>query len=244
MGTPSKIIWMINNDTMKRLKAPYGCGKRINGFGSGFATKRNTIPLSALFLSLFLLFSGCEKDTERMDDYFVDFATTVVENAHYRFKLDNGRLLIPPEVISYSGKEGQRVVISYVPLEGDRIKINYVSNIFTGSVQREGYPSKYSDDPLKIQSAWVGGDYLNLVLETEYHSVAHSVGLLLDPSSTASVDLYFSHSTNNDPAGYPKMLYASFLLSELRSTPGGSPIPFRLFINTGTGMRLFQLELK
>lgn len=201
----------------------------------------HTAPLLAFLL--LLLLSGCEKDPTRMDDYLVEFATVVKENSSYRFRLDNGRLLIPEEVKNYSGEEGQRVILNYVPLEGDAIKIKFVTNIFTGTIQPDRFPEHYLDDPLKIQSVWVGGDYLNLIVETEYHSEPHSVALLRDPSST-SVDLYFSHSSNDDPPGYPKIMYASFLLTGLREQTGNSPIPFRLFINTYTGMRILELELK
>lgn len=192
---------------------------------------------------LVLLLSSCEKDPGRMDDYLVEFATVVKENSNYRFRLDNGRLLIPDEVKNYSGEEGQRVILNYIPLEGDAIRINFVSNIFTGTIQSDGFPQNYSDDPVKIQSAWVGGDYLNLVMEIEFLNVPHSVALLRDRSST-SVDLYFSHSSNDDPPGSPKMMYASFLLSDLREQTSASPVPFRLFINTFTGIRIFELELK
>ncbi|WP_298653612.1 NigD-like C-terminal domain-containing protein [uncultured Proteiniphilum sp.] len=198
-----------------------------------------TLPI---FL-LLLLLSACEKDPERMDNYLVEFATVEKENSTYRFRLDNGRLLIPEETKNYSGEEGQRVILNYVPLEGDAIRINFMTNIFTDTVQPDGFPARYSDDPLKIQSVWIGGDYLNLIIETEYHNVPHSIALLRDLSST-SLDLYISHSANDDPPGYPKMMYASFLLASLRDQTGASPGPFRLFINTYTGMRTFELELK
>ncbi|SCD21199.1 NigD-like protein [Proteiniphilum saccharofermentans] len=178
-----------------------------------------------------------------MDDYLVEFATVVKENSNYRFRLDNGRLLIPDEVKDYSGEEGQRVILNYIPLGGDAIKINFVSNIFTGTIQSDGFPQNYSDDPVKIQSVWVGGDWLNLVLEIEYLNMPHKVALFRDRSSS-SVDLYFSHSSENDPPGYPRMMYASFLLSDLREQVGSSPVPFRFFINTYTGIRIFELELK
>jgi hypothetical protein len=83
-----------------------------------------------LVFLLILLLSSCEKDPGRMDDYLVEFATVVKENSKYRFRLDNGRLLIPEEVKDYSGEEGQRVILNYVPLGGDAIKINFVSNIY------------------------------------------------------------------------------------------------------------------
>lgn len=203
-----------------------------------------TYPFLAFFL--LLLLSGCEKESQRMDDYLMDFATVTKQNSNYRFLLDNGRLLIPEEVKNYSGEEGQRVIINYVPLKENNVKINFVSNIFTGTIQSDGFPENYSDDPVKIQSVWVGGDYLNLIIETEYQNVPHRVSLFQDVATTASVNLYFSHSSNNDPPGYPKKMYASFLLSGLRDRAGtsSSPVPFRFFINTYDGVRVFELELK
>ncbi|SFK43165.1 NigD-like protein [Porphyromonadaceae bacterium KH3CP3RA] len=208
---------------------------------NNYTMRGHTATLLAFLL--ILLLSACEKDRGRIDDYLVEFATVVKENSNYRFRLDNGRLLIPEEVKNYSGEEGQRVILNYIPLEGDAIKINFVSNIFTGTIQSDGFPQNYSDDPVKIQSVWVGGDYLNLVMEIEYLREPHSVALLRDHSST-SVDLYFSHSSNDDPPGYPKIMYASFLLTDLREQVDSSLVPFRFFINTYTGIRIFELELK
>jgi hypothetical protein len=196
---------------------------------------------AAILLLLFFLLSACEKDQKRMDDYVVEFATVIKENSNYRFRLDNGRLLIPENGKNYAGEEGQRVVINYTPLEGDAIKINSVSDIFTGDIRTDGFSERYSDDPVKIRSVWVGGDYLNLVMEVEYHNAPHSIALFRNSAST-SVDLYFSHSSNEDPPGYPKMMYASFLLSGLRGQTS-APVPFRLFINTYTGMRIIDLRL-
>lgn len=193
---------------------------------------------------LILLFSACEKDPGRIDNYFVEFATVEIENSNYRFRLDNGTLLISEDKYDYSGEEGQRVILNYIPVEGNIIKINFVSNIFTGTIQTEGFPQNYSKDPVKIQSVWVGGNYLNLIMEVEYLNTPHKVGLLKDNSSSSSVDLYFSHSSENDSPGYPKMMYASFLLTDLQHPANNQPVPFRFFINTYTGMRMFEFELK
>lgn len=183
---------------------------------------------------LLLPLPSCEKEPQRLDDYFVDFATVKKDNAAYRFQLDNGRLLIPFET-DYSGQEGQRVIINYVPLQGDTVKIQSIGDILTGAVQSEGFPQKLTKDPVKIQSIWVGGDYLNMIIEAEYHSKPHRVALFRDASSPTP-DLYFSHSREQDPAGYPQKMYASFLLSSLR-TGKATPISFRLFIQTYDGLR-------
>ncbi len=177
-----------------------------------------------------------------MDDYLVEFATLIKEGDVYHFRLDNGQVLIAGKVENMDSDDGQRVILNYVPLTGDSIRVNYASPIFTASIETEGYPERYSNDPVKLQSAWVGGDYLNLIMEVEYHSKSHSLALFRDNSS-ASIDLYISHSRNDDPPGYPQVMYSSFLITGLREG-GASPTPFRLFINTHTGLRVLELELK
>lgn len=200
--------------------------------------------ITILWLScLLLLFAGCEKEPKRMDDYLVDFATLLEEGTGYRFRLDNNRIMIPKGVDDYKGKEGQRVILNYIPLKGDTIQVRRISDIFTGMIQPDGFPEGYVDDPVKIKSVWVGGDYLNMIMEIEYHSVPHVVSLFRDHSS-GTIDLWFSHSRNNDPRGYPQTMYTSFSLQRLRSESNNALIPFRLFINSQTGQRTFHLALK
>lgn len=197
------------------------------------------------FMAFLLFVSGCDKEPKRMDDYFMEFATLLKEGSSIRFQLDSGQLLIPESNDNIKGENGQRVILNYTPLEDNRVKVNRVSPIYTGTIE-EGYPERCSNDPVKIQSVWVGGGYLNLIIELEYLEKPHTLALLRDLGATG-IDLYLSHSRNSDLPGYPQVMYTSFLLSALRSNhPEGSkrPVPFRLFINTHTGMRIFHLELK
>ena len=198
--------------------------------------------ITALII-VFLLAVGCEKEDERIDNFLVDFATVLHSQQIVFFQLDNQRILIPKELKNYSGNNGQRVILNYTPLRGDTIKVNDVADIFTGEIQTLKIFQQIYDDPVKIQSLWVGGDYLNMVFETEYHSRSHLIGLFRDMVSP-TVDLYFSHFRNNDPPGYPQTFYASFLISSLRPAGSSDPVSFRLFVNTYTGMREFDLELK
>ncbi|NMB48925.1 MAG: hypothetical protein GX997_00485 [Bacteroidales bacterium] len=192
---------------------------------------------------VFSLAAGCEKEDERIDNFLVDFATVLHSQQIVFFQLDNQRILIPKELKNYSGNNGQRVILNYTPLRGDTIKVNDVADIFTGEIQTLKIFQQIYDDPVKIQSLWVGGDYLNMVFETEYHSRSHLIGLFRDMVSP-TVDLYFSHFRNNDPPGYPQTFYVSFLISSLRPAGSSDPVSFRLFVNTYTGMREFDLELK
>ena len=191
----------------------------------------------------FFLAVGCEKEDERIDNFLVDFATVFVSNRRIFFQLDNQRILIP-KGLNYSGESGQRVILNYTPLRGDTVKVNDVANIFTGAIQMPGFFQQPSKDPIKIQSVWVDGDYLNMIFEAEYHSVQHLIGLfIMDPSSTPR-ELYFSHSRNNDPPGYPQTFYASFLIKGLRYPESSDSVPFRLFVNTYEGLREFDLTLE
>lgn len=199
--------------------------------------------VTLLIAITFFAIPACEKEVERIDDYFVDFATVVNLDKHITFQLDNRRMLIPKEPINYAGNTGQRVILNYTPLRGDTVKVNHVSDIFTGEIQLLAFSQRLSTDPVKIRSVWVGGNYLNMIFETEYYSKLHLIGLFRDMSSS-TIDLYFSHSRNNDPPGYPQTFYASFLIASLRSPGSQDPVSFRLFVNTYNGMREFQLKLE
>lgn len=183
---------------------------------------------------LVLALSSCDDKLERMDNYLVEFATVNLDGSKYCFRLDNDRLLIPIKT-NHTGIEGQRVVLNYTPLQGDTVQVNRVSDVSYADIRVESLPNNVAKEPIKIQSIWVGGEYLNMIFETEYHSRQHKVALFRDTSSP-SVDLHFAHSRDNDPPGYRQIIYCSFKLESLRTDTEDS-IPFRLFINTYDGLR-------
>ena len=210
------------------------------------------IPLFAVML---VLLAGCEQEFERMPDFKVDFATVLIETgltstslsdhtpSLLRFQFDNGQIFTPINPEAYSGgTTGQRVIINYTPLDNNKLRIRGIANIHTGNIRTEGFPEQLRQDPVRIQSVWVGGDHLNLILEIQYHSQPHSISLLRDTESE-TIDLHLSYSRNDDPAGTTRLLHASFLLSSLRDE-ADVPVPFRFLINTHTGKREFQFELR
>ncbi|HBT85543.1 MAG: NigD-like C-terminal domain-containing protein [Fermentimonas sp.] len=197
------------------------------------------------FIILIILFTAhfqsCDKEQERLDDFIAEFATVLKQGDSYQFELDNGSIITPVDVKNFSGKDGDRVIIYWTPVSGDLADIMRITPIFKGYIDNEGYPERYNKDPLKIISIWVEGDYLNLILEIEYHSKPHILSLFRD-ISTPETDLYLGHSINNDPPGYPQVMYASFLLSSLQGQ-NETDVPFRLFINSYNGMRQFNFTL-
>ncbi|MBP6174683.1 MAG: NigD-like N-terminal domain-containing protein [Fermentimonas sp.] len=199
------------------------------------------IAFTLLVILSLALIQGCDKKPERMDDFLAEFATVIKQGDTYRFKLDNGKVLSPIDVKDFHGSDGDRVILYWTPLNGDKIEIKNITPVFSGDVLFEGYPENYKNDPLKIISVWVEGDYLNLILEIEYHSTPHTIALYKD-TSTEGTDLYLSHSMNNDPPGYFQIMYASFRLSKLKSL-NETEVPFRLFIYSNKELRQFNFTL-
>lgn len=197
---------------------------------------------SAAYITVvFFLAFACGKESGRIDDFLVEFATVVKPADKITFQLDNNKSLIPKELKDFSGKDGQRVILNYTPLRGDTVRVNSISDIFTGTIQESDNVDALIKDPVKIQSVWVGGNYLNLILEIEYYDKTHVIGLFRDTKPSA-VELHFSHSRNGDKPGYSKKLYASFLLSAIKTS--NSPTPFRFHINTHNGVRVFEMIVK
>ena len=176
-----------------------------------------------------------------MKDFLVDFATRISNDKGCRFQLDDGRLLVPSNSEQCSGENDQRVILNYSMHLSDTIHINSVTDIFTGSLFITENKENLYNDPVFIQSIWCSGDYLNMILKIEYHSQPHKVGLYRDITSQTT-DLWFSYSRNDDPRGYQKKLYLSFLLNSLRKDKKG-PTDFRLFIQTHKGLRTFHFTL-
>lgn len=200
--------------------------------------------VSMIFITIFLFtLNGCDKEFERIDNYLVEFATVLKEGSNILFKLDDGTLLKPKVSIDSKAETGDRVILNWVPSNDNIVKINSITTIFTGDIQNEGYPNQHKNDPVRIQSIWVGGIYLNLIFEIEYHSVPHSIAIFRDMESQ-SIDLYFAHTSDNDPKGYQKIMYASFLLSSLLDTANTDEVPFNFHIKTNNGIRSYTFTLK
>ena len=190
-----------------------------------------------LFATVFLTFLlSCEKETERIDNYWVVFATVEMAESNISFRLDDGKLLKPENATSAELEEGHRVILDYTPLENELIKINGVRRIFVDVIKEEGYPDKLKTSPVKIVTMWVSGHYLNMSFEVDYHSKSHSTGLFRDMNALEPT-LYFSYSREDDPPGAPVLTYLSF---DLRSLGNET---FTVFVNTYKELREFKFKV-
>ncbi|HHW81333.1 MAG TPA: hypothetical protein GX746_06525 [Bacteroidales bacterium] len=191
-----------------------------------------------IFLTLiFLVFVGCDKDEARIPNYFVEFATVVKTKSSIMFELDNGYVLTPDKSSNYDLDNGNRVILNYTPLESGSIKINSVQVVFLGTIEAVENPSEIESDAVKIISIWKSGKYLNISLQVDYHSKAHSSGLFKDMQLDIPI-LYFKYSRLDDPPGAPTLKYLSFDIENLRDEN------FSIYINTHEGERKFDFYIK
>ena len=87
--------------------------------------------------------------------------------------------------------------------------------------------------PVYLQSCWLSGGYLNLVIEIKGLDMnRHTVGFVdTTPDGMQGKEFTFYHHTQDDEQAYRQKLYASIPLTPLaQSLPAGSTL--RLVINT------------
>lgn len=197
--------------------------------------------IALYFFLLFFLFIGCEKDPTRMDNFFIEFATIDRGGEELTFVLDNHKRLLSPSHKT-NIEDGKRVILNYTPISGDEVRVNSLSLVFSSDIKMYDRVSELNNDPIKIQSVWVGGDYLNMIFYMDFFEENHSIGVLRDINSEG-IDLYFAHDRNDDPLGYQKKIFASFPISILKSESiEGDTVPFTLHIDTYLGRVEYNLE--
>lgn len=196
-----------------------------------FSMKNKLSLLVIIFFIPFLI--ACEKESKRIDNYLVEFATVHITNTVITFKLDNGKVLKPEPATNLDIEDGDRIILNYTSLEDEFIKVNQFRKIFVAPIKEEGYPEEVKTSPIKIVSIWVSGDYLNMSFEVDYHSKPHNTAIYRDMQAEEPT-LYFSYSRQDDPPGAPSQTYLSFDLNSLEDKT-----PFTVHVNTDEGMREF-----
>jgi len=202
------------------------------------------------FFAVFFLFSCEDKKVDYgLDEYFVEIVTARTEN---EFLLDNGKKIF---AASNENKKkydsGDRVFINFTLLEttasGDyNVRINGSAKIPQGKItltDEKGINSAHNE-PVVLESVWLGSHYLNMQFYLNYKSTAHKIGLLADSTRLESdtIRLYFLHDLNNDPLGYPSHSYLSFDLKDVLGEPQKAR-PISVQINTSNyGNKIYDFE--
>lgn len=196
-----------------------------------------------LSIQFLILLSGCSKTVDYgLGDFRLDLATVSEEGGSRYYLLDNQFKLYPDRVVSSSMKTGSRVLLNYIinSAKNDSsftVSINSVSAINSGSIKP--VIAALPDDPLRVESVWLSGDWLNFRLSFNYYSVKHSIDLF-ENKSIVNDTLYLElhHSRNGDSEGYWVNTYIS---CNLKSFSKKDTIPVKVRVNTAdSGYKFFN----
>ena len=183
-----------------------------------------------LILIILLLPAACSEDKVVYDtgEYKVDLATVQINNDKQAFLLDNNELLLSAG-LHKNIEAGQRVMLnySYLPETSSGydyvVKINGITAITQSKLAEVNSETinTTANDPVRLESVWIGSHYLNIIFYINYHSKKHSISLITDKAKTheEEVSIYFRHDNNDDPEGYMRKVIASFDLSDVLGEP-------------------------
>lgn len=182
---------------------------------------------TSLLLFLLALLCSCE---DAMDDYrypsvVTDYACLVTDAAGEpsKLRLDNGcaypivyadeYMEAHPQLPSYKADTAYRVVSIY-ELGSDSVARIYslsrtVSDIPTPLRTGE----QLHQDPAYLQSIWLSGGYLNMVIEIKALDGKHSIGFVdTTPEGMKGKEFTFYHKVIDDVESYRQRLYGSIPL--------------------------------
>ncbi|NMB49942.1 MAG: hypothetical protein GX997_05730 [Bacteroidales bacterium] len=188
---------------------------------------KNYFVSSIVAIAIFFTAFSC--DDSNSGNYLFDIATVEVQDDEtFVLRLDDGTRLWPLATdVRYVGKNGQRVFVNYTVLSEKEnnynysIKINDIWDILTKSpilLTAENADS-IGNDPVKINSIWVGSDFLNVDFFFNYGGVKpHAINLvkntLVAPPDDGKIHLEFRH---NSYQSLNTRLYEGLVCFDLRS---------------------------
>jgi hypothetical protein len=196
--------------------------------------------------------NSCENDEYDygLDKYYVEIGTAVEKNV---FLLDNGKTILNVgEKAIQSFQRGERIYLNYTLLPETStgydytVRVNAASKITLGKLKKTDLKEIESSvqEPVRLESIWVGSHYLNMQFYMNRKSESHTVGLLADSVSFAgdAVQIYFKHDPNNDLPGYPVHIFLSFDLEDVLGNPENNKT-LAININTSEyGNKIYELN--
>ena len=133
-----------------------------------------------------------------------------------------------------------RTISIYEPITQENGKGN-VAQLYSCQLVLSVNPLPASDfkgniktDPVDIQSIWLSGEYLNMILLVQYKELSHlyhfvDEGITSDQSGTQTLNLRLFHDRNNDYEAFTKQVYLSVPLKNyLQLLRKGDKIRFNL----------------
>lgn len=179
-------------------------------------------------IAVLLLFNACDKNKNSLGDFRINIATVIPKgNGAYSLELDNGnRLWVAATDVNYRPTARRRVFVNYTILSDNKegynhfVKVNNIWSILTKKAidLNAQNADSIGHDPIKINGAWVGGDYLNVDFMFNYGGIRpHAINLVKNTLSSDTqpnaIDLELRHNAYKSSRG---RLYEGFVCFDLK----------------------------
>lgn len=183
-----------------------------------------------ILLPLLAWFCSCEEsgDDYRYPSVLTDYAclvtnasgqpdTLLLDNGcAYDIEYSNEYLEAYPQLPSYKADTVYRVISVY------ELGADSVAYIYTLSQTISIIPTPLRDgevlyqDPVYLQSYWISGGYLNMVIELKALDGQHNIGFVdTTPKGMEGKEITFYHHSNDDVESYRQKLYSSIPLTPI-----------------------------
>lgn len=202
------------------------------------------VIVMALLFCIFLC-EGCKEEDYVYPSVVTEFigAQTNNDGTISQLVADDGTIY---SVLQRDGLGGlvadtlYRTISIYGPITQENGKGN-VAQLYSCQLVLSVNPLPASDfkgniktDPVDIQSIWLSGEYLNMILLVQYKELSHlyhfvDEGITSDQSGTQTLNLRLFHDRNNDYEAFTKQVYLSVPLKNyLQLLRKGDKIRFNL----------------
>lgn len=172
-----------------------------------------------------ILFSCNDKDVDYgIGEYRVDLVKVIAGNTFSM--LDEQETLLVSEQYFTEIDPGSRILLNYSQIgkreNGFSIKINGGTIVHCDTViHNSAVINKLGNDPISLETAWSGLNYLNISCYVDYYSNDPIVALILDGYDGQTCRLSFRYDKRDDPAGSRRKIISSFDLSNVLGMPIG-----------------------
>ena len=188
-----------------------------------------------LLLPLLALLCSCEEsgDDYRYPSVVTDYAclATNASGQPEALLLDNGKSYAieysneyreaHPQLPSYQADTTYRVLSIYELGAGSVAHIYAISKIISIVPTPLKTDEVLCQDPVYLQSCWISGGYLNMVIELKALDGLHSIGFVdTTPEGMKGKEITFHHYANKDIESYRQKLYSSIPLAPLTLQQG------------------------
>ena len=207
--------------------------------------------LFSLITLALVAFTSCSEDDDYADAYCMDIveASCNSDGIVTKIYLDNGRSYMARGYYRVDAKnEIIRAMCVYVVEKEGIVRLVQVVKVTTAPIV-ERTKDKVTRDPLYVESAWVGGTYLNfrLRIPTGPSAKKHvlgiaSVGFEEKEGEGKIAELYLLHEQNGDDSFYYRDAYLSCDLSSFISSKGIDSL--RVSAVTDYGERTYAFRVR